>query len=50
MLYSRRLTEHCKPAIMEKNHYTKKKYPKCAQGKKYIKNASDIEQKELVKN
>ena len=27
MLYSRKLTEHCKPAIMEKNknHYIKKK-------------------------
>ena len=42
LLYSRKLTEHCKPAIMEKNknHYIKKKnsvhknglgkgYPKC---------------------
>ena len=24
MLYSRILTEHCKPGIMEKNHYKKK--------------------------
>ena len=24
LLYSRKLTEHCKPAIMEKNHYFKK--------------------------
>ena len=23
LLYSRKLTEHCKPAIMEKNHYIK---------------------------
>ena len=26
MLYSRKLIEHCKPAIMEKNHYIHEKY------------------------
>ena len=25
MLYNRKLTEQCKPAIMEKNHYKNKK-------------------------
>lgn len=29
MLYSRKLSEHCKPDILEKikNHYIKKKFP-----------------------
>ena len=34
LLYSRKLTEHCKPAIMEKNknHYMKKKRAKFKYG------------------
>ena len=30
MLYSNKLTEHCKPAIMEKNNYIKKRNRKTA--------------------
>ena len=39
MPYSRKLTEHCKPAVMEKNknYYTLKKKSKCKEKSTYTK-------------
>ena len=63
MLYTGKLTEHCKPAIMEKNenHYIKKKRKekeqtktKASRGKKIIKIKEEINiieiQKTIEKN